>query len=248
MSPITRKSANNINSPISGLDVSSLSEDLKLVVSLITAHFDNAMREKDEKIERLEASLCTMKEKVVSLENKIDDNSQYERRDTLVISGKSIPTAQPNENCNIIVRNLIKEQTRLILKEEDISIAHRLGRRPDSSQQDRRSIIFKLCRRDLKRDIRDACKQHKPNFFVNEHLTPTRGTIMFVLRKAKQQNPDKIGVARSQEGNVTVLVPADGDAGRSRRVSCNTRASLDQLLREQLNVSSDKFVKNWPNY
>ena len=163
----TKKSDNNDSSTISGLDINSLSKDLKLVVALITAHFDSVIKEKDEKIKQLETAFNTMKEKVDTLERKIDDNSQYERRDTLVISGNSIPTAQPNENCNLIVRSLIKEQTRLIIKEEDISTAHRIGRRPDNVQQDRRSIIFKLCRRDLKRDIN--LKKNLKNF-ITTHM------------------------------------------------------------------------------
>ena len=194
-----------------------------------------------------------MQKRLDNLEQQIDNNSAYERRDTLVISG-NIPASRPNENCIEIVRNIIKDQTRVIIDVNDISTAHRLGRRPDNGQEDKRSIIFKLCRRNTKREIIQACKTSKPNFYVNEHLTPTRNTVMFALRKARQINPSKIGVARAHEGNVTVLIPSAGsssssnndNAGTSRRITCNTRTALDEILMQQLNITSDKFVKKWP--
>ena len=134
----------------------------------------------------------------------------------------------------------------LVIKSDDISTAHRLGRKPDGSRQDKRSIIFKLCRRDLKREIIQACRSQKPNFYINEYLTPTRGTIMYVLRKAKQMDPTKIGNARTSEGSISVNIPAASGVSQGQRVQCNTKAALDQLLRAQLNLTSDHFVKKWP--
>ena len=233
------------NSPEKGFE--SLSEEGKAIVSLIKKHFDESLKVRDEKIEVLQQQLSTLQDKVTSLENQIDSNSAYDRRETLVLSG-NIPPVNPNENCNNIVRKIIKDQTHLIINDVDISTAHRLGRKPDAGSHapDKRSIIFKLCRRDIKRDIFQACKNYKPNFYINEHLTPTRGTIMYALRKAKQLNPEKIGVARTHEGNISVQIPADRNGGHGRRVQCNTRATLDQLLAEQLNVTSAKCGKNWP--
>ena len=72
---------------------------------------------------------------------------------------------------------------------------------------------------------------------------------MFALRRAKKMDPSKIGAARTHEGSVSVFVPADGSSnntGTARRVTCNTKAALDELLMRQLNITSEKFVKSWP--
>ena len=258
----TRNSATNESQPnvLENKKMKTLSEEGKLIVSMINEHIDQVMKTNNEmmsdridqlmkanndRIVNLETTINKMQKRMNLLEQQIDNYSSYERRDTLVLSG-SVPVAHRDENCVEIVKQLLKDQTRLIINSNDISTAHRLGRKPDNSNEDKRSIIFKLCRRDIKRDIVQACRNHKPNFYINEHLTPTRGTIMFVLRKARQMNSNKIGTARSNDGSISVNLPADEDGGRGKRVICNTRASLDELLRTQLNVTSDRFVKNWP--
>ena len=119
----------------SDLDVKSLSAEGQIIVALVTAHFDKVMKEKDEKIENLEATVNTLKDKINSFEQQMDDNSAYSRRDTLVISGNNLPIMNPNENCSEIVRSLLKDQIRLVIKPDDISTAHRLGRRPENVQK-----------------------------------------------------------------------------------------------------------------
>ena len=251
MTQTRNSTASNVNPSGDNADISLLTKEGKLIVSLIFKRFDQmeqTLKAKDEKISALESSMNKLQKRLDTLEQQIDSNSNYERRDTLVISG-NIPQAQPNENCIDIVRNSIKNEMRLIIDEKDISTAHRLGRKPENGQRDKRSIIFKLCRRETKRDILQACRTSKPKFYINEHLTPTRSTIMFALRKAHQMDPNKIGVARTREGNVTVQVPADGssnDNNSTQRITCNTRAILDDLLMKHLNIKSDKFVKSWP--
>ena len=119
----------------SDLDVKSLSAEGQIIVALVTAHFDKVMKEKDERIENLEATVNTLKDKINSFEQQMDDNSAYSRRDTLVISGNNLPIMNPNENCSEIVRSLLKDQIRLVIKPDDISTAHRLGRRPENVQK-----------------------------------------------------------------------------------------------------------------
>ena len=203
------------------------------------------MKVKDEQITKLEKIVENMRDKIDSLEMQIDSNSAYDRRDTLILSG-NIPDSTLEENCKSIVRNIIKDQARLIINENDISTAHRLGRKPDHLSRDKRSIIFKLCRHDTKREIMNACRTHKPSFYINESLTPTRGTIMFALRKAKQLHPNRIGAARSHEGSISVFIPSEEEGRQGRRIACNTRTALDELLEDQLGVTSQQFVKKWP--
>ena len=46
---------------------------------------------------------------MTQLEDKIDDQKAYERRDTLIISGKKLPETVPNENCSEHVRNILAD-------------------------------------------------------------------------------------------------------------------------------------------
>ena len=166
-----------------------------------------------------------------------------------MISGH-VPEVRDQENCNSIVRNLLKD-VHINIPETEISTAHRLGKRPINGKPDKRNIVFKLCRRDIKRDILDACRQQKPRYFVNESLTPTRSTIMYVLRKVKREHPDIIGNARSYDGNITVWLPSSSSVSSSQpkfnKLLVNTRNKLEELLQDKLACNSDKFVERWPD-
>ena len=144
-----------------------------------------------------------------SLSVKIDSNEQYERRDALVLSGPLVPEGTDREDCKQLIQRLFRDHTRLNINISDISIAHRLGR--TTSGADKRSIIFKLCRRDLVHDIFAACKSHKPNFFVNTSLTPLRSKILYALRLLRRKFPSKVKACRSTiTGEVTVFVATTG--------------------------------------
>ena len=92
-----------------------------------------------------------MRQRVDVLEEQVDASSAYERQDTLIISG-NISAATINEKCSNIVTSLLKNGVKLQLRPDDISTAPRIGKKPISHAPDKRSIIFKLWRRDLKYD------------------------------------------------------------------------------------------------
>ena len=75
---------------------------------------------------------------------------------------------------------------------DEVSVSHRLGS-PPKTGQDKRAIIAKFCRRDIKMDILKSTKNVKPaNLFINESLTPICRTIHFILRKARKKYPNII--------------------------------------------------------
>lgn len=251
---------------------SKLEESKKVVESLIKENFDLKSENKAE-IESLKKENNDLKSRVLNLEEKIDANKAIERRDTLIISGH-IPSVTANENCNEIVRKLVGDTLRIPLDQHAIAGAYRIGKTARASGPDQRNISFKLSCQANKQEIFKRCRTMKPSFYINESLTPIRSTIMYVLRKAKQQNPSKFGNARSSNGNVIVYIPrntpasvaaegADGsqqgtdgtqqgaDGPRTTFSSIkkiiNTRKSLDELLQQQIQCSSDKFEVTWPN-
>lgn len=146
---------------------------------------------------------------VASLNQKLDANEQYERRDALILSGPAVPVTTDREDCKQIILNLLRDNVRLNVNPNDISTAHRIGRKPTGI--DKRNIIFKLCRRDLVHDIVAACKSSKPPFFINTSLTPLRNKILYGLRLLKRKYPTIVKGCRSTPtGDVTVYVPPIG--------------------------------------
>ena len=135
-----------------------------------------------------------------------------------------------------IVCELVKHKLKIIISPGDISTAHRLGKKPANQQPNKRNLIVKVCRRDLKRDILTACRSLKPRLFVNESLTPMRNSIMYVLRHAKRK-PNRLVGCSSLDGRVFAWIKKDDDAGpheRNLRVPINTQMKLDTFCRDVL--------------
>ena len=118
-----------------------------------------------------------------------------------------------------------------------------------NQQVDSRNIIVKLCRRDLKGDILNACRQIKPkDIYINESLTPTRSKIMYILRTAKKKGQARIAGCSSFGGRVFAWVkPAMGEQRdqRTRRVPVNTRTELEAFCRDILQESAADYIENW---
>lgn len=221
-------------------------------------HCDNAIRTLQEKVNTLEENLKAQEEarkkEVAQLKTDVDANDQYERRDTLILSGPNLPISSPNENCKEIVKNLLRSHTNLSLNDDDISIAHRIGQKPVNNQ-DKRNIIFKLCRRDLVTDIFDACKQSRPPFYINCSLTPTRNKIFFALRRYKRRFPDVVKGCRVQKGDVIVFLArhagasssrsSDGNNRRDTKITINTREDLSDFAINVLNTNLDELNITW---
>ena len=210
------------------------------------------LQEKDEKIEKLEQEIVNMKKDTVTLEDRVEDAEAYERRDTIVVSGSAVPAAIDGENPANIVCNLVKDKIGTVIKASDISVAHRLGKKSITQAPDKRNIIVKLCRREIKHDTLKACRTVQPNnLYVNESLTPTRNTAMFGLRQARRKFPDKVAGVGSQDGKVYVLLkPPNPQAPQARntRIYVNTKRRFSDLCSDVFKCHHSTLVKDWPSY
>lgn len=234
------------------IDVSDLSEESQKVVNCLVKYFDDCLKPKLREIETLKASVVDLQTRVNKLEEEIDNNSAYERRDTLILSG-NIPSASPDEHCKSIVVDLLKNKAFLNIQLEDLSVAHRIGAKPKNQGPDRRNIMFKLVRRDLKTDILHACKNSKPDFYINESLTPTRDRIFFTLRRAKKKFPQMIHHCKTYDGNVIVFMHPERASTRKNtfpklgKYTVNTRRKLEEFLNEKLSSSLEDLQVDWPD-
>ena len=244
MAPVTDKQLNTI---ISGFraEFTAFKEEYMKQFDEMKTHFQIEMKKRDDAIAILKQENKTIQDHVARLEEKIDDAEAYERRDCVVVSGESVPPAQTGENCIEVSCSLLREKLNLNIGPTDISTAHRMGKKPSVQGPDRRKIILKLCRRDLKKDILQACKQVKPGFFVNESLTPARNTILFALRQMKRATNSPVKGTATIDGRVFVWVETPG-ASRDLRVAVNTRAKLMQFSLQYMNKPLSEYVTEWP--
>ena len=134
---------------------------------------------------------------------------------------------------------------------QDISTAHRVGKKPIRQGNDKRGIIVKLCRRDLKYDFMHACRNQPtghPRLYVNESLTPARSTILFTLRQMKKAHPNLIAGCSSYEGRIYAYTKDLNYISvnrKNRRHLVNTHAMLQQFCSEHVKRPFETFLENW---
>ena len=101
-------------------------EDLKCeftkMLNDMKEEFIATITAKDKKIEELSSEVTLLHGRIQKLEEKIDDQEAYERRDTLIFSGEKLPTSTPQENCATIVCKLLEENLNLKINASDISV------------------------------------------------------------------------------------------------------------------------------
>ena len=254
----TRSSMDSFEAITGKIKKSKLTGETKELFTLLLCFFNNIKSASDEKISKLETEVASLREQVSQYEENVnkslkkvqidlDNNDQYERRDTLILSGPNLPSSAQGENCKVIVQNLFREHLSLQVNPSDFSIAHRFGKKPLSGP-DKRGFIFKMCRRDLIPDIFKSCKTYAPPFYVNLSLTPIRSKVLFFLRQCKRKYPEKIKSCRSDSsGNVVVFRanPNGSDSNSSiRRNIVNTVDDLKKFACE-ISVSMDEINMSW---
>ena len=204
--------------------------------------FRVTLQEKDRKIDGLEKEVQSMKKQLLQLEERVEDNDSYERRDTLIFSGPAVPSTSTNEECSEIIRETLRTKLNVNMPKENISIAHRHGK-------DKKNIIVKFCQRSSKLDILSSVKSVRPpNLFISESLTPQRQTIAYVLRKAKRDFPDIVAGSCTIEGRNFVWVkPPNPHApgAKNLKVNVSTYTRLQDFCSRSLDKPVTHFVKEW---
>ena len=231
-------------------NIQFLTTEVSKLTELLTA--------KTTEIDSLNSTVKGLEAKVNKLENLIDDEDAYVRRDSLIFSGPWVPLVENAEIPSNTVRNIIKDKLKIVLHPNDVSVAHRLGKKPTSQLPDRRPIIVKFTRRDIKRDILSARRtlknECKDNIYINESLTPKRRTILFALRKIRKNHGDVLTGCSTIEGRVYAYTKPPGANTRARNSSdrrpdqrhvINTHESLVEFCREYIKKPLEDFLDSW---
>lgn len=208
--------------------------------------FTQAMAAKNTEIDELKAQVSALKKTVSKLEGTIDDQDAYERRDTIIISGNSLPEATRGEISSNVVCQVLKDRLKVELPPNEISTAHRLGKKPPTQTPDKRPFIIKLCRRDTKRTLLQAARSQNSSspIYINESLTPKRRTILFALRQMKKAHPQLVTGCTSTDGKIFAFTKNPAGGNDSRHL-VNTHEDLVFFCREYVKLPLDSFLDNW---
>ena len=173
------------------------------------------------------------------LHDALDNTNQYARRGAFTLNAKDneIPVFSEGECSKTIVIEKILRHTGIKLEETDISIAHRLGRKPDNPDADRRGIRFRLVRRDLGPRIVAACKDKRPPIFVNPSLTPTRAKIFHELRRLKSGHQQIKSCRATLNGDIEAYCKDSAGSGRLKKYLVNTKSQLDKFASDVLKAA-----------
>ena len=105
----TRKAEDPYSKITSRIEKSKLTVETKEILGIILSLFSTIQSDKDETIRQLQQDLTKTKRKLTDYETKFtneieeikkkqDETDQYERRDTLIITGQTLPQFQMGEN------------------------------------------------------------------------------------------------------------------------------------------------------
>ena len=207
--PVTN--IDDINSEVESLK-QSLSPDsrtlVQIITIIITQQFSGQidilkteLKKKETEIAQLQNDVTNLNDKVENLTKHLDNVEQYERRDTILLSGPVLPNETQHENTTQVAIASIKENLKININERDINIAHRLG---SSVHQKKRPIIVKLTNRSLKQDLVGACVNLKPQLYINESLTPTRLSIFKQVLNVRKTHRAKFQQCYTSDGKIVI--------------------------------------------
>jgi len=216
-------------------------------ISTLREVFLQKLLTKDREISELNRKVSKLESQVENLEQMMDDAGASERKDCIVFVGDGVPPSETGENCKNLICNFSRDKLRLNVDLTDISSAHRLGRKSARQGPDRRGIVVRLCRSDLKSEIRSAAKNLRPNFYVNEYLTPVRSSIFRALKAAKKKFPRIISGFTSIDGSVYAWLKTEDGNARDTRFLINSHKKLLEFCREKLNCELLSIIEVWPH-
>ena len=208
--------------------------------------FTALLEEKVEAINFLRTRVKTLEDQLKKIQDSIDDNEAYERRDCLVLAGPVLPEVSTGELCTNHVVNLVSQKLQININPSDISVSHRLGPKRPSQGPDKRPIIAKLCRRDLKREVLQAARSRRvAGFFVSESLTPVRRTIFNALRKMRKSHPTVVKGVSTQDGRVfafTKPINPSATNARDQKHLIKNHNCLVEFCRDFVKRPLDQFL------
>lgn len=187
---------------ISQLLVESLIEPIKRAISDSIAESvkDSVKHDLQNMTDRLDE----LQNKYNDIEDILDEQEQYSRRNCLVVHGVS---ENDRENTNEVIMGIIKNNLNIDVRPGDLDRSHRLGAKGRGERP--RGIIVKFTNysiRDLVYKAKRRLKGTTPKMYILESLTAKRAKLLSDLRKT---HVDKLTASWTQDGRVHLLTKSN---------------------------------------
>ena len=193
---------------------------------------DQSMKDKDKQITKLNNVIDGLQNSVKTLQSDLalqkyetDSIDQYERRDSLIFSGDSVPAERNGENVTEMVLDFLRQELFLHLSPRDINVCHRLGRK---KLNHKRPIICKFISRTVKTEIKQRCLDLKPTLYANESLTAMRREIFTRLRLSRKKlvnTPYHFSQLYTNDGKIMIKLK-----NSEQKIMINNPIDLQQFL------------------
>ena len=212
----------------------------------MTKRFTDAITAKNEEVSALQAKVVQLeknsREDSRKYEQALDDANQYERKDSLILSGPALPDANPSENTHEIVKNLLETNFNIRIEPHDICITHRL--QPLKAGPNKKNIYVKFVRRDRKKEVIQKSRETRQakQLFANESLTPVRMKMFRILRNMKKRVPTVVKGCTTLDGKVFAFTPPAAGGARDQRHFIRDRTDLHDFCRDYVKEQLDIFL------
>jgi regulator of replication initiation timing len=178
---------------LTGKSVESCHEKITELIETVNKQ-STTLKEFEKSFEALKQENASLRTKVKSLEQQLDDADQYSRINCLEING--IPETK-NEDVTEIIKT-IGNTLGVTVSAEDIDACHRLGLKQEGRK---RGIIVKFVRRHVKEEVLRK-RKIKRNLntsdigmssgpaeivYINESLSPARRKVLNAARAFKKE-------------------------------------------------------------
>ena len=205
-----------------------------------------------ENMESMVTERAELKSQVAALEqelkSRIDDQDQYERKDSLILSGPAVTDMVPDENTHELVKKLVNDHLGINQYSGHFNITHRLGplrRSSNGSANPKRNIYVKLVRRDLKKAIVTASKsQRNSQLYANESLTPYRRKMFHALRRMKK-NVETVKGCTTLDGRIYAFTAPLPNQTRDQRHHIKDMEAHHEFCRQFVKRPIDSFLVNF---
>ena len=225
-------------------DSKAVVEILRLLLDETVCKYTSLLKERDDRIHKLETDLVTVKNILNEYESKIDSFESQQFSQDIILSGNSLPPEIDNENCSRMVTTLIRDKLNYNLKVSDVKDAVRMGKKVNNAS--RRNILVTLDNVSTKRDLIKSCRSTKPDqFFINEKLVSRRSSLLFCLRQARKKFPNLISSCNSIDMKVFVWIKPPNPTARGAmnlRIEINSFTKLNNFCEKTLKTTLSSFV------
>ena len=202
-------------------EISALSASFEQKLNQKFEEFKQQIDTRDSKIEELELHVANLEMSLKTLEDAKDNDEQYSRKDSIILTGPAVGTMTADEDTRSHVISLLKAQLKVDVTANDISTSHRLGpiRRASPGNPERRNIYVKFVRRDTKKLVIQQSKKQKKNapLVAFESLTEKRRSMLKALQGMKKAVPDRVKGCTSMDGKLYAFTPPLAGQTRDHR-------------------------------